>query len=58
MIADGRVIIPTTAPWLDRFLYEVGAFPNIPDKDQVDSMSQVIGNFDFAVQRARRNAQR
>ena len=58
MIADGRVIIPTTAPWLDGFLYEVAAFPNISDKDQVDSMSQVIGNFDIAIQRARSNAQR
>ena len=53
VIADGLVLIPTKAPWLERFLYEVAAFPNIPDKDQVDSMTQVIGNFGRAIRMAR-----
>lgn len=41
------------AAWLERFLYEVATFPNIPDKDQVDSMTQIVGNIDAAIQRAR-----
>lgn len=52
-IDDGRVVIPSEAPWLERFLYEVAAFPNVADKDQVDSMAQIIGNFDTAIRRAR-----
>lgn len=55
-IDDGRIVIPTRADWLERFLYEVAAFPNIPDKDQVDSMAQVVGNIDVAIQRARQYA--
>ena len=55
-IGDGQVLLPTEAPWLDSFLYEVAAFPNIADKDQVDSMAQVVGNFERVVQFARRNA--
>lgn len=56
-IDEGRVLIPTAAPWLDKFLYEVSAFPNISDNDQVDSMSQVVANFDIAISQARRNKQ-
>ena len=37
VISDGRVFIPEQAPWLEMFLYEVAAFPNIAEKDQVDS---------------------
>ncbi len=54
-IDDGQVLIPMTAPWLETFLYEIAAFPNISDDDQVDSMSQLIANFDNAVANARRN---
>lgn len=54
-IDDGQVFIPTVAPWLEKFLYEVSAFPNIADNDQVDSMSQVVANFDRAIDQARRN---
>jgi len=43
------------APWLEKFLYEVAAFPNISDDDQVDSMSQVVANLDRAIASARRN---
>ena len=39
VVGDGRVFIPTEAPWLEGFLFEVAAFPNIADKDQVDSMT-------------------
>jgi len=53
-IADGRVLLPTQAPWLDIFLNEVLGFPNIPDKDQVDSMTQLVGNLDRAIYLARR----
>lgn len=41
-IADGSVLIPTSAPWLDDFLDEIASFPNSPDKDQVDAMSQTV----------------
>ncbi|MEC5291820.1 hypothetical protein VSX64_16190 [Aurantimonas sp. C2-6-R+9] len=58
MIDDRKVLIPTDAPWLDRFLYEVSAFPNIADKDQVDSMSQLVGNLGEAARLARQNADR
>lgn len=54
-IDEGQVLIPKTAPWLEKFLYEVSAFPNISDNDQVDSMSQVVANFDNAIRQARRN---
>lgn len=53
-IADGRVLLPTQAPWLDTFLNEVLGFPNIPDKDQVDSMTQLVGNLDRVIYLARR----
>lgn len=54
-INDGQVLIPLAAPWLEKFLYELAAFPNISDDDQVDSMSQVVANFDRAIAEARRN---
>jgi len=53
VIADGRVVIPTSAPWLESFLFEIASFPNIPDKDQVDSMTQLIAYTDAAIRRAR-----
>jgi phage terminase large subunit-like protein len=55
-IDNGRVVIPTKAAWLDRFLHEVAAFPNIADKGQVGSMSQVVANVDAVIRRARNNA--
>jgi predicted phage terminase large subunit-like protein len=55
-IADGRILIPNDAPWLERFLNEVAAFPNISDKDQVDSMTQVVANLDSVTAYARRHS--
>jgi predicted phage terminase large subunit-like protein len=52
-IYDHRVAIPNTAPFLEDFLYEVAAFPNAPEDDQVDSMSQVFANFDRTLMLAR-----
>ena len=52
-IGKGLVFIPTQAAWLDAFLYEITSFPNIADKDQVDSMSQLVGYLDAAIHRAR-----
>jgi len=49
VISDGRVLIPEQAPWLEMFRYEVAAFPNIAEKDQVDSMTQFVANFDRAI---------
>jgi len=57
-IDDGSVFIPNEAPGLEAFLYEVGAFPNIADKDQVDSMTQLIGNWDNALRFARQHKSR
>ena len=54
-IEDGQVLIPMSAPFLEKFLYETSAFPNISDDDQVDSMTQVVANFDYAIAQARRN---
>jgi predicted phage terminase large subunit-like protein len=54
-IEDGQVLIPMSAPFLEKFLYETSAFPNISDDDQVDSMTQVIANFGTAIAHARRN---
>jgi predicted phage terminase large subunit-like protein len=48
-IADSRVLLPTHASWLDHFLNEVAGFPNIADKDQVDSMTQLVGSLDPAI---------
>ncbi|WP_041300239.1 hypothetical protein [Hyphomicrobium sp. MC1] len=53
-IDEGEVLIPMSATFLDKFLYEASAFPNISDDDQVDSMTQVIANFENAVREARR----
>lgn len=53
-ITDRRVLIPSSAPWLEAFLSEVAGFPSIHDKDQVDSMTQVAGNIDLVIHRARR----
>jgi predicted phage terminase large subunit-like protein len=50
---DHRVAIPNSAPFLDDFLYEVAAFPNGAEDDQVDSMSQVFANFDRTLMLAR-----
>jgi predicted phage terminase large subunit-like protein len=55
VISDGRIFIPTSAPWLEKFLCELAAFPNIADKDQVDSMTQFVANIDMAIMFARRN---
>ena len=58
VIACGRVLLPNSAPWLENFLYEVAAFPNIPDDDQVDSMTQLLAYFDRATKMARNNFER
>ena len=52
MISDKLVYIPEQAPWLEMFLYEVAALPNIADKDQVDSMTQFVANFERAIKLA------
>jgi phage terminase large subunit-like protein len=49
VVADGRVFIPEEASWLESFLFEVAAFPNIADKDQADSMSQLLAYHKRAV---------
>ena len=57
-VADGLVFIPKEAPWLESFLFEVAAFPNIADKDQVDSMSQLLAYRQRALYMARSELRR
>lgn len=55
VIGKGQVLIPHEAPWLEAFIYEVTAFPNIPDDDQVDSMTQLVANLERSAWLARRH---
>src|SRR5205085_12221713 len=41
-IEDGRVLLPTEAPWLDDYLHELMLFPRGKYDDQVDSTSQFL----------------
>jgi predicted phage terminase large subunit-like protein len=41
---SGRVLLPTQAPWLDKFEAELFAFPNGDHDDQVDSTSQALAH--------------
>jgi predicted phage terminase large subunit-like protein len=43
-IEAGQVFVPTQAPWLDEFLYELMMFPAGRYDDQVDSTSQALTN--------------
>lgn len=43
-IEAGQVLIPKEAPWLATFLNEMLAFPNGRHDDQVDSVSQFLGD--------------
>lgn len=45
----GRVMVPTTAPWVEPWLRELGAFPSAAHDDQVDSL--VIAADDLLTQR-------
>ncbi len=42
VIEAGHVALPTGAPWLADFLFELLAFPNGRHDDQVDSVSQLL----------------
>jgi predicted phage terminase large subunit-like protein len=44
-IEDGRVYIPTDAPWLDDYLRELAVFPKGRYDDQVDSTAQFLDWF-------------
>ena len=59
-IGDQRrpYFIPAQAPWLEIFLYEVAAFPNIAEKDQVHSITQFVANFERAIKLALQNISR
>jgi phage terminase large subunit-like protein len=57
-VDDGLVFIPEEVPWLESFLFEVAAFPNIADKDQVDSMSQLLAYRERALCMARSELRR
>jgi predicted phage terminase large subunit-like protein len=44
VIENGRVYLPTSAPWLADFLTEVTGFPGSKYDDQVDSMTQALAH--------------
>lgn len=50
---DGKVLLPQNAPWLEAWLYEMIAFPNGENDDQVDSFSQVVAYFERVIGLAR-----
>lgn len=43
-IEAGQVFVPTQAPWLDEYFYELMMFPAGRYDDQVDSTSQALSN--------------
>jgi predicted phage terminase large subunit-like protein len=45
IIEDGRVLLPTDAPWLANFLRELSVFPKSKYDDQVDSLAQFLDWF-------------
>lgn len=51
---DGRVVLPLDAPFMDRLLREFGQFPNGKLFDLLDSISQVVAQFDTTIVYARR----
>lgn len=42
MIEDGRIFIPSMAPWLDGLIREWRSFPSARHDDQVDALSQFL----------------
>ena len=44
IIEAGQVFVPTQAPWLEEYLYELMMFPAGRYDDQVDSTSQALAN--------------
>ncbi len=42
LIEQGRIYLPTGAPWLNEFMKEILSFPNSKYNDQVDSFSQFL----------------
>jgi len=45
MIESGNVYLPRKAPWLGDFIEEVVSFPNAPNDDQVDTMTQALNRY-------------
>lgn len=52
-IYDGKIQFPESAPYMEKFLGEFGEFPDGRFNDQVDSVTQVAANFNYAVHLAR-----
>jgi predicted phage terminase large subunit-like protein len=42
MFANGRVFLPSSAPWLADYIHELTTFPGSPHSDQVDSTTQFL----------------
>lgn len=49
----GRVWLPSSAPWLESWLFEMIAFPDGQFNDQVDSFTQIVGYFETVIGYAR-----
>ena len=41
-IANGRLLLPSSAPWLDEYIRELTSFPGSKYDDQVDSTTQAL----------------
>ena len=52
-IYDGKVQFPESAPFMEKLQGEFGEFPGGRYNDQVDSVTQVVSTFEFAVHLAR-----
>lgn len=53
LLEQGKVLLPSTAPWLEAFRNETKAFPEGRHDDQVDSITQFLGYRQRALQLAR-----
>ncbi len=53
LMEKGRVLIPSSAPWLDLLIKELLSFPNGKHDDQADSISQMLFYWEMAVKFAR-----
>ena len=42
ILEEGRVLLPTGAPWLSEFVKELTGFPSTKHDDQVDSLTQFL----------------
>ena len=52
---DGDVLFPSSAGWLGTFFHELASFPEGKNKDQVDSMTQLVSGMRILITYARQD---